>query len=63
MCNATHRGWAAESGRDQLLPIDVRVLCVLRAEWVNILNSFSPVWCTSCALIEINVLQPVNILL
>lgn len=44
MCNATHRGWAAESGRrDQLLPTEVRVLCVLRAEWVNILNSFSPV--------------------
>lgn len=37
-----HRGWAAESERDFLsLLSPLRVLSALRAEWVNILNSFS----------------------
>ena len=42
MCNATRGVWAAEGERDLVSPpTQVRVLSVLRAEWVNILNSFS----------------------
>lgn len=35
------RVWAAASERDFLSLTPVRVLSVLRVEWVNILNSFS----------------------